>query len=257
MNDNETYEFESRRYIEPTLSSGEQGKFIDNFRDIQNQKNQQIATDTYNLGTAVPSNLGGLGGGESYFNQRYQTDQVDDMVSNLKTAMQAQALKDVSTNWQNQLKQRYTKAQQAYTRRQAKRANSAGNDLANLLSKLFGGGGSSGDGDVDEEDITGATGITKGRLRTSPYDSDLKPGRSYSTVAGGAGNRYYFTYDDATGLVAKTNDPTYTKHGDIYIPNSVYEQMMSAKTTPIIGGVLGNAAANAILQNYINSRGKK
>ena len=117
MNGNEFYEFEDRAYINPTLSSGEQEKFIDNFRDVQNKNNQQIATDTYNLGKALPSNLGGLGGGESYFNERYQTNQVDDMVANLDTAAKAQALTDVMNNYTNQLKQRYTKAQQAYNRR--------------------------------------------------------------------------------------------------------------------------------------------
>lgn len=124
MNDNEYTIFEDQAYINPTLSSGEQMDFIEKFRDIQNQNNQQIAADTYNLGKALPSNLGGLGGGESYFNARYQTDQVDDMVANLKTAAQAQEFNDVMSNYQNQLKRRYNKAQQAYNRRQRSLLNS-------------------------------------------------------------------------------------------------------------------------------------
>lgn len=117
MDSSEFYNFEDQAYINPKLSSGEQMAFIDKFRDIQNQNNQQIATDTYNLGKALPSNLGGLGGGESYFNARYQNDQVDDMVANLKTAAQAQELSDVMSNYQNQLKRRYNNAQRAYNRR--------------------------------------------------------------------------------------------------------------------------------------------
>lgn len=134
MDNSEFYNFEDQVYVNPTLSSGEQTAFIDKFRDIQNQNNQQIATDTYNLGKALPSNLGGLGGGESYFNTRYQTDQVDDMVANLKTAAQAQALGDVMSNYQNQLKRRYSKAQQAYNRR---RASSGGSGLDNLLGNIL------------------------------------------------------------------------------------------------------------------------
>lgn len=117
MDSSEFNYFEDQAYINPKLSSGEQMAFIDKFRDIQNQNNQQIATDTYNLGKALPSNLGGLGGGESYFNARYQNDQVDDMVANLKTAAQAQELNDVMSNYQNQLKRRYNNAQRAYNRR--------------------------------------------------------------------------------------------------------------------------------------------
>lgn len=119
MDSSEFYNFEDQAYINPKLSSGEQMAFIDKFRDIQNQNNQQIATDTYNLGKALPSNLGGLGGGESYFNARYQNNQVDDMVANLKTAAQAQELNDVMSNYQAQLKKRYSNAQRAYNRRHA------------------------------------------------------------------------------------------------------------------------------------------
>lgn len=122
MNSDEFYEFEDRAYINPTLSSGEQEAFIDNLRNIQGQNNAQIAQQTYNLGTDVPSNLGGLGGGESYFMSRYQTPQVDEMVSTLKAAAQAQALNDVMSNYQAQLKQRYN---QAY-RNAKKRAAAAG-----------------------------------------------------------------------------------------------------------------------------------
>lgn len=122
MNNDEFYEYEDRAYINPTLSSGEQEAFISNLRDIQGQNNAQIAQQTYNLGTAVPSNLGGLGGGEAYFTSRYQTPQVNDMVATLKSAAQAQALSDVMSNYQNQLQNRY---KQAYRRAQ-KRSRSRG-----------------------------------------------------------------------------------------------------------------------------------
>ena len=117
MDTSEFYEYEDRAYVNPTLSSGEQEQFIDNLRNVQAQNNAQIAEQTYNLGTAVPSNIGGLGGGESYFTSRYQTPQVGEMVETLKTAAQAQALNDVMTNYKNQLQNKYKQAYRAYSKR--------------------------------------------------------------------------------------------------------------------------------------------
>lgn len=228
MGTDEFYTFEDQAYVNPTLSSGEQEGFINNFRDIQNRNNQQIATDTYNLGKALPSNLGGLGGGEAYFDERYQTDQVNDLVANLKTAAQAQLLNDAMNNYTNQLSRRYSNAQRAYNRRRSSGSGGSGSSLEDTLRKLLDSGKKT-TGEVDEKNVTGGTGKLKGRIYTSPEDPDLKPGRSYSTVAGGADNRYYFTYDDATGRVVKTNDPTYTKYGDVYLPNSVYDRISWAE----------------------------
>lgn len=134
MNSDEFYEYEDRAYTSPTLSSGEQEAFIDNLRNIQGQNNAQIAEQTYNLGTQVPSNLGGLGGGEAYFASRYQTPQVGEMVSTLKTAAQAQALNDVMNNYQAQLKQRYNQAYRSAQKRQREKQN-------NYYNSPVGGGG--------------------------------------------------------------------------------------------------------------------
>lgn len=117
MDTSEFYEYEDRAYVNPTLSSGEQEQFIDNLRNIQSQNNAQITEQTYNLGTEVPSNLGGLGGGEAYFTSRYQTPQVGEMVETLKAAAQAQALNDVMTNYQNQLQNKYKQSYRAYSKR--------------------------------------------------------------------------------------------------------------------------------------------
>lgn len=131
MNKDEFYEYEDRAYLNPTLSSGEQEQFITNFRGIQDQNNAQISTQTHNLGTNIPSNLGGLGGGESYFNARYQTPQVDEMITGLKTAAQAQALNDAMKNYQNQLTQRYNDAYRKYQQKNRKRANNILNGYNN------------------------------------------------------------------------------------------------------------------------------
>ena len=252
MDSSEFNYFEDQAYINPKLSSGEQMAFIDKFRDIQNQNNQQIATDTYNLGKALPSNLGGLGGGESYFNARYQNDQVDDMVANLKTAAQAQELSDVMSNYQNQLKRRYSNAQRAYNKRRARSGSGGGNSLLDALKQLYGDPNKA-TGDVEENNVTGSSGTLEQRLRASQDDA-ARAGRSQSTIAGGAGNRYYYTYDDATGRVVGTNDPSYKSYGGVYMPKNVYEKINSPKTLPIIGGSIGNALSEAMLNKYINGR---
>ena len=187
MNDSETYEYEGRRYIQPTLSSGEQEAFIDNLRDVQKQNNAQIAQQTQNLGTNVPSNLGGLGGGEAYFTSRYQTPQVNEMTNNLKAAAQAQALNDVMTNYQNQLQNRYKQAYRRAQRRAAARARSGGSSLADFLKNLLNPNGDpAGKGSVTEEDISGTAGkLGEGKgIAASP--SDVPAGETYSYFYQGA-----------------------------------------------------------------------
>lgn len=157
MNSDEFYEFEDRAYLNPTLSSGEQEAFINNLRNTQNQNNAQIAEQTYNLGTEVPSNLGGLGGGEAYFTSRYQTPQVGEMTETLKAAAQAQALNDVMANYNSQLQNQY---KQAYRSAQSRARRRAG-----------GTGGTGGTGGNDDDG------------NTSPWDGEVIP------VAGGEGEQ--------------------------------------------------------------------
>ena len=121
MEANEYTEFEGRRYVNPTISRDEQMAFIDNLRNTQTANNEQIQTDTYNLGTHIPMTQGGLATGatdpDSYFMQRYQTPQVDSQVATLKATAQAQALNDVLSNYQKQMKKRYNDAYRAYNKR--------------------------------------------------------------------------------------------------------------------------------------------
>lgn len=126
--DNYTYDFEERKYINPETSRNEQQDFINTFRDIQSQNNAEINQQTHNLGRDIPSNLGGLTGSEGYFQSRYQTPQVNAIVSNLDAAAQASALNQVLNNLQSQYKQRYTKAQQAYQSRANSGSTTGGYD---------------------------------------------------------------------------------------------------------------------------------
>jgi hypothetical protein len=115
--DDFSYEEEERRYINPQTALTESDEFISNLRSAQQQKNAEIAQDTYNLGTRVPSNLGGLVGAEGYFESRYQAPQTGSIVSDLKAAAQAQALNEAMTNELAKAKQRYNNAYKAAQRR--------------------------------------------------------------------------------------------------------------------------------------------
>lgn len=108
---------DDRRYINPQVSLDEQNTFIENLRNAQGQRTEEIAQDTYSLGTAVPSNLGGLGGSDSYFAARYQTPQTNALVADLRATAQAQALNDAMNNALAQAKQRYNNAYKAAQRR--------------------------------------------------------------------------------------------------------------------------------------------
>lgn len=121
--DNEYQEIEGRAYINPQVSLDESNAFIDNLRSVQGQQNQEIFSDTQMLGTDVPSVMGGLTGGNSYFTSRYQTPQTNSAVANLRAAAQAQALNDVLANEQAIWKKRYQDAYRNYQKRQNARAN--------------------------------------------------------------------------------------------------------------------------------------
>lgn len=119
----EVTEFENRSYVNPQAAVDESGTFIDNLRQTQQANTQQIAQDTANLGTEVPSNLGGLIGGEGYWTSRYQTPQTNATVANLRAAAQAKALNDVLANEQAIWKNRYQQAYRNYQKRQYNKAN--------------------------------------------------------------------------------------------------------------------------------------
>lgn len=160
MNSDEFYTFEDRAYVNPTLSSGEQEKFIDNFRDIQSQNNAQITQQTQNLGTDVPSNLGGLGGGEAYFDSRYQTPQVGEMVSTLKSAAQAQELNDIMNNYKAQLQNQYKQAYRDYQKRERARQKKLQNSYLNGGNNGNNNNTSGWDGDYEDDPTDGDDGKT-------------------------------------------------------------------------------------------------
>jgi len=111
---NEFTEVEGRYYANPQVSLDRSNAFIDNLRATQGQQNQQIAQQTQNLGTNVPTNLGGLTGANSYFTSRYQVPQTNAAVSNLRAAAQATALNQALQNEQEIWKKKYNDAYRKY-----------------------------------------------------------------------------------------------------------------------------------------------
>lgn len=133
--DDFSYIDNDRRYVNPQVSLNEQNAFIDNLRNTQGQDTAQIRQDTYNLGTAVPSNLGGLAGGSGYFRSRYQTPQTNSMVADLRAAAQSQALSTLLNNEIGKAKKRYSDAYRAAKKR-ANRISGGNNDPSDYLEKL-------------------------------------------------------------------------------------------------------------------------
>ena len=176
---------DDRRYINPQVALDESNAFIENLRKTQGQRTAEIAQDTYNLGTAVPSNLGGLGGSGSYFTSRYQTPQTNEIVANLKATAQAQALNDAMNNALAQAKQRYNNAYKSYQRRNSGTVSTSPvttqDDSQEQVfnEKIVGDSGTVGQKEVAK--TFGFYNDTSGNPRYGTLDADyqlLSPGRS-------------------------------------------------------------------------------
>lgn len=130
LNDNEFTEVEGRYYSNPQVALDENNTFIDNLRSTQQANNQEIQTQTYNLGSELPSQIGGLGApGDtslSYFTSRYQVPQTNAAVANLRATAQAAALNEVLSNEQAKWKNRYQQAYRNYQKRQYNRSYGGG-----------------------------------------------------------------------------------------------------------------------------------
>ena len=127
--ENEYSEIESRYYLNPQVGPDESNKFIENLRSTQQQNTAQIAKDTAALGTEVSSNLGGLGGPESYFTSRYAVPQTNSVVANLRAAAQATALNQVLENEQAIWKKRYQDSYRNYQKRANRSGGGGGSNL--------------------------------------------------------------------------------------------------------------------------------
>lgn len=110
MNDKDTLEFEDRFYVSPTVSRDERMEFIDNYRNVLNNNVQRINTQTHNLGTDVPSNIGGLTGADATFENRYVTPAANSAVAELRAEAQGEAMTQALNNLRAQMNKRYKDA---------------------------------------------------------------------------------------------------------------------------------------------------
>ena len=128
MNDKEILEFEDRAYVSPTISRDEQMDFIDNYRNVLQNNVQRINTQTHNLGTDVPSNLGGLTGAEATFESRYVTPQANQAVAELRAKAQGEALTQALNNLKSQMNKRYKDAYRNARIKEYNKGNGGGSD---------------------------------------------------------------------------------------------------------------------------------
>ena len=133
-----SYTENDRRYINPQVSLAEQNAFINNLRNNQQDWTDETISVAENLGTKIPSQLGGLTGGSGYFASRYQTPQTNSMVSDLRAAAQSQALSQLMNNEIAKAQKRYNDAYRAAKKRESDASSNGGNsnDLAEYLKEL-------------------------------------------------------------------------------------------------------------------------
>ncbi len=173
--DKETYTFEDRVYVNPETSRDEQLGFIEKLRGLQQEGAEKIERDTHNLGTDVTPNLGGLNGAEALWSGQYVTPKVESMVSGLRTAAQAQALNDVLSNYQAQMKQRYNEAYRAAQKR--------GNGGTGGTGKK---NGDNTEGEVEWKKNNTDTGVTVGSKEFAGSKvKDLSSTKTYDIVENG------------------------------------------------------------------------
>ena len=219
MDPSEYYDFEDRRYVNPTLSRDEQLGFVDTLRDTVGRNTAQINTQTQALGSNLPSIQGGLTGLNGYFAQRYQTAPMEAQVNNLRATAQAKALNDLMTNYQNQAANRYNQAYRSYN----KRHNTP---------------------TTTNPDTTADDPFTKSPLDDPNSDLNAQAPGTYYPKGAGSGT-FYVTPDgygkvvDASGRITKTDDPNYAKASNGYY----YD--ISNISTPVWAELLGPTLAGS------------
>lgn len=140
MNNQEYYDYEDRRYVNPVTSRDEQLTFANNLRSVADNDIAKIKSDTYNLGTHVPSNIGGLTGSTGLWNKNYVSPKVESMTQGLRAVAQSSALENAMNNYLGQKKQQYQNAYKAAAKRAASRGGSGGG------GGYYTGGGTGGSG---------------------------------------------------------------------------------------------------------------
>lgn len=236
--ENERVELESRLYSNPQIGLDESSSFIEKLRQTQQANTQQITQDTANLGTEVPSNLGGLTGGEGYWTSRYQIPQTNAAVQNLRAAAQAQALNDVLANEQAIWKKRYQEAYRAYQKRQHERSKQQQGNTG-TQNPVTGG---------VEEDTSEST-----RLNVNENDIVLPENTSTDTGVVSAMNAY-------TGVTGGGQMPTSSSQAGILIDkdgNRTAIRVYPGEGIEVAGGMSYNkTGARNFLSEWVKNGGQ-
>lgn len=219
----ETTEFESRQYVNPQLTVDQTSDFITNLRNTQQAETARIAEQTQDLGTDIQSNLGGLGGGSSYWTSRYQTPNMASTVADLRATAQASALNDVLANEKAIWQKRY---QDAYRNYQKSQYNKSEADRAAAAAARAAASNSSTSGGVEYEDTTANTYSGQGTLNVTYGDETQTPNTNrVSIVEPGSGYTYTWEYpvgsmDTNSRKLVNTDDPSYYRSSDGYMYRS-------------------------------------
>ena len=134
MNENEYLKVNDRYYVNPQLSVDESEQFLEKLKTAQAEGNARIAQQTHNLGTDVPSSMGGLTGSGGIWRQRYQNPQISSMVADLKATAQAQALNETMSNLLAQKQQEYKNAYRSAYKKAAKKSGDNNSNTSNTSS---------------------------------------------------------------------------------------------------------------------------
>lgn len=193
-------EVDGRAYANPEVSLNEANQFIDNLRGIQKQQNQEIAEQTYNLGTDIESVQGGLGtntpGGLAYFTSRYQTPQTNSVVADLRSVAQAAALNEVLAAEQEIAQKRYQDAYRQYQRRQYNRAYGGGGS----------GTGSAGNtGDTDKTITGGVEENSVDKKATESATGAIRGIPGYTVASGLGGEKHVVNNETGEQRVLTAN----------------------------------------------------
>lgn len=127
MNDDVTLTIDDRAYINPQTGLDEANVFIDTLRDVQGQNTAQINQTFSNLGSQVPSNIGGLAGSEGLWEAQYQLPQTQAQVANLRATAQQTALNQAMQNLSDVYQNRYKQALRGYYARKKAEEDAAKN----------------------------------------------------------------------------------------------------------------------------------
>lgn len=122
--------------VDPNAVVNESEQFINNFNAIQAANNASIGDVTHRQGTDIPAQTGGLHGTD-YWVKKYQADQVNAQLSNLKAATQLQALNDVMNNVKDVQAEKLNQEQRRLKALQAKYIPSFYDYTPNINSYLY------------------------------------------------------------------------------------------------------------------------